>query len=115
MDEALKQTTNTKNKHMKKKPIYVGLDVHKDTFFTITLAEGGRREEIRHYGTISPDLQTGERTLRKIRGETGAGKRRHVLRGCCPTTEDQNEKLSVTDVSLPTKKSEGTQKLPSTQ
>ncbi|GAB5562931.1 MAG: hypothetical protein SynsKO_45780 [Synoicihabitans sp.] len=62
MDEALKQTTKTRDKHMKKKPIYVGLDVHKDTI-TITLAEGGRREETRHYGTISSDLQTGERTL----------------------------------------------------
>ncbi|GAB5559705.1 MAG: hypothetical protein SynsKO_13520 [Synoicihabitans sp.] len=74
MDEALQQTTKTKDKHMKKKPIYVGLDVYKDTI-TIAIAEGGRRGETRHYGTISSDLQVVERTLRKIRGQE---KRRHV-------------------------------------
>lgn len=41
---------------MKKKQRYVGLDVHKDTI-TLAVAEGGRRGEVRYYGTVSSDLR----------------------------------------------------------
>jgi transposase len=75
------KTTKAKDKHMKKKQMYVGLDVHKDTI-TISIAEGGRRGETRHYGKISSDLRTVENVLRKIRGEDGE---LHVVYEAGPT------------------------------
>lgn len=76
---------------MKKKQIYVGLDVHKDTN-TIVLAEGGRGGEIRYYGKVSSDLRTMEKILRKIRGEDGE---LHVVYEAGPTGFVLQRRLSA--------------------
>ena len=47
---------------------YVGLDVHQDDT-TVAIAEGDRDGEVRHYGTVSSDLVTTERALRRIQEE----------------------------------------------
>jgi transposase len=80
MDVAVSPTTKNENKHMKIHK-YVGLDVHKDRT-TVAIAEGDRHGEVRHYGDISSDLVTTEKTLRKIRGETGV---LHVVYEAGPT------------------------------
>jgi transposase len=51
--------------HMKKEILYVGLDVHAETI-TIALAEPGRDGEMRLYGTVSNDLHTVEKVLKRI-------------------------------------------------
>ena len=66
---------------MKTKKHYVGLDVHKDTV-TVAVAEGGRGDEVRVYGTISSDLRTVETVLRRIRGGDGE---LHVVYEAGPT------------------------------
>jgi hypothetical protein len=50
---------------MSKEVLYLGLDVHADSI-VIAIAEAGRDGEVRHYGTISPDLHNVEKVLRKI-------------------------------------------------
>lgn len=46
--------------------IFVGLDVHKDSI-DIALANDGRKGEIRFYGTISGDLDSLDKAIRKFR------------------------------------------------
>jgi hypothetical protein len=46
--------------------MFVGLGVHKDTI-DIAVAEGGRRGEIRHYGTIGGELRALEKVVRGVR------------------------------------------------
>ena len=41
---------------MEKRNMFVGLDVHKDTI-DVSIAEGDRRGEVRHYGVIASDLE----------------------------------------------------------
>ena len=41
---------------MKKRSMFVGLDVHKESIY-ISVAEEGRRGEVRHYGVIAGDLE----------------------------------------------------------
>ena len=56
-----------------KNTLYLGLDVHKDSI-TIAIAVGGRKGEVRLYGTISNDLQAIEKALRKIRQAHGGAR-----------------------------------------
>ena len=49
---------------MSKKLLYVGLDVHAQTV-SIAIAEPGG--EVRSYGTVSSNLETLEKTMRRIR------------------------------------------------
>ena len=51
---------------MKHSIIFVGLDVHKDSI-DIALADDGRNGEIRFYGTISGDLDSLDKAIRKFR------------------------------------------------
>jgi transposase len=51
---------------MKAIPLYIGLDVHKDSI-VIAIAEAGRNGEIRIFGTITNDLQALEKALIRIR------------------------------------------------
>lgn len=51
---------------MKHSIIFVGLDVHKDSI-AIALADDGRNGEIRLYGTISGDLASLDKAIRKFR------------------------------------------------
>src|SRR5512143_3279314 len=51
---------------MKHSIIFCGLDVHKDSI-TIALADGGRNGEIRSHGTISSDMASLDKAIRKFR------------------------------------------------
>ena len=50
---------------MKKSIMYVGLDVHKNTI-EIAFAEGGRNDEVRHYGKIDSSLEALDKVIRKL-------------------------------------------------
>ena len=51
---------------MKHSIIFCGLDVHKDSI-TVALADGGRNGEIRSHGTISGDMASLDKAIRKFR------------------------------------------------
>jgi transposase len=50
---------------MKKSIMFVGLDVHKNTI-EIAFAEGGRDDEVRHYGKIDSTLAALDKVIRKL-------------------------------------------------
>ena len=47
---------------MEKSIMYVGLDVHKNSI-EIAFAEGGRDDEVRHYGKIDSSLEALDRVI----------------------------------------------------
>src|SRR5258705_8441672 len=51
---------------MGKRNMFVGLDVHKDTI-DVSIAEGDRRGEVRHYGVIASDLEPLDKVVRALR------------------------------------------------
>lgn len=51
---------------MENRNMFVGLDVHKDTI-DISIAEGGRSGEVRHYGVIARDLAPLDTVVRALR------------------------------------------------
>ena len=51
---------------MAKRSMFVGMDVHKESI-DISLAEEGRKGEIRHYGVISGDLEAVAKVGRALR------------------------------------------------
>lgn len=81
MGVAAKPTTQDRDKHMKTKNKYVGLDVHKDTT-VVAVADGGRDGEVRLYGEVASDLGALEKVLRKLGGE---GLTLHVVYEAGPT------------------------------
>jgi len=51
---------------MKKRSMFVGLDVHKESI-DISVAEDGRRGEVRHYGVIAGDLEAVAKVVKALR------------------------------------------------
>jgi hypothetical protein len=51
--------------------MFVGLDVHKETIH-VSIAEGRRDGEVRHFGVIASDLEPLDRVVRALRGRIGA-------------------------------------------
>ena len=52
---------------MGNRSMFVGLDVHKETI-DVSIAEGDRRGEVRHYGVIKSDLEPLDKVVRALRG-----------------------------------------------
>lgn len=50
---------------MGNRSMFVGMDVHKETI-DISIAEGGRQGEVRHYGVIAPDLEALDKVVRAL-------------------------------------------------
>jgi len=50
---------------MEKSITYVGLDVHKNTI-DVALTDSGRKDEVRHYGTINSDMGSLDKLVRKL-------------------------------------------------
>lgn len=51
---------------MKKRSMFVGMDVHKESI-DISVAEEGRRGEVRHYGVIAGDLEALAKLVKALR------------------------------------------------
>ena len=51
---------------MGNRSMFIGLDVHKDTI-DVSIAEGGRPGEVRHYGVIASDLEPLDKVVRALR------------------------------------------------
>ena len=50
--------------------MYIGLDVHKETI-VIAIADEGRQEEVRNYGTIPHTINAVDKLLRKQISQRG--------------------------------------------
>src|SRR5262245_1851196 len=76
---------------MENRSMFVGLDVHKETI-DVSIAEGHRNGEVRHYGVIASDLEPLDKVVRALRapnrrlhfvyeaGPCGFGIYRHLTR-----------------------------------
>jgi transposase len=51
---------------MRKRNMFIGLDVHKETI-DVSIADGDRLGEIRHYGVIPSDLEPLDKVVRALR------------------------------------------------
>jgi transposase len=51
---------------MENRSMFVGLDVHKETI-DVSIAEGERQGEVRHYGVIASDLEPLDKVVRVLR------------------------------------------------
>ena len=51
---------------MGNRSMFVGLDVHKETI-DVSIAEGERQGEVRHYGVIASDLEPLDKVVRALR------------------------------------------------
>ena len=51
---------------MGNRSMFVGLDVHKETI-DVSIAEGRRDGEVRHYGVIASDLEPLDKVVRALR------------------------------------------------
>ena len=51
---------------MGNRSMFVGLDVHKETI-DVSIAEGDRQGEVRHYGVIASDLEPLDKVVRALR------------------------------------------------
>ena len=51
---------------MGNRSMFVGLDVHKETI-DVSIAEGNRHGEVRHYGVIASDLEPLDKVVRALR------------------------------------------------
>ena len=51
---------------MENRSMFVGLDVHKETI-DVSIAEGDRHGEVRHYGVIASDLEPLDKVVRALR------------------------------------------------
>src|SRR3970282_1125176 len=76
---------------MGNRSMFVGLDVHKETI-DVSIAEGHRDGEVRHYGVIASDLEPLDKVVRALRapdrrlhfvyaaGAGGLGIKRHLAK-----------------------------------
>ena len=76
---------------MGNRSMFVGLDVHKETI-DVSIAEGARHGEVRHYGVIASDLEPLDKVVRALRapdrelhfvyeaGPCGFGIYRHLIK-----------------------------------
>jgi transposase len=60
---------------MENRSMFVGLDVHKETI-DVSIAEGHRDGEVRHYGVIASDLEPLDKVVQALRA---ADRRRHFV------------------------------------
>src|ERR1700676_5039073 len=76
---------------MENRSMFIGLDVHKETI-DVSIAEGARHGEVRHYGLIASDLEPLDKVVRALRapdrelhfvyeaGPCGFGIYRHLIK-----------------------------------
>jgi hypothetical protein len=73
---------------MENRSMFVALDVHKETI-DVSIAEGHRHGEVRHYGVIASDLEPLDKVVRALRAR---------IVGCISSTRRGPAASASTDI-----------------
>ena len=80
---------------MGNRSMFVGLDVHKETI-DVSIAEGRRDGEVRHYGVIASDLEPLDKVVRALRAPD---RRPHLVDAAGPRRVGISDGLTTTPSS----------------